>query len=87
MVHAHGAKKSRKGWPPIFGDDVRVIWLKGWRTLKRVRKGVKNRETPSSFDVIIEIESVSDFIKLSGQEAKMSGTVSYKPLGQTSAHP
>jgi uncharacterized protein (DUF362 family) len=35
-----------------------------------------------SLDVAIEIKSVSDFIKLSGQEAKMSGTVSYKPLGQ-----
>jgi uncharacterized protein (DUF362 family) len=34
------------------------------------------------FDVVIEIESVSDFVKLSGQEAKMKGTVSYKPLGQ-----
>jgi uncharacterized protein (DUF362 family) len=35
-----------------------------------------------SFDAVIEIESVSDFIKLSGQEAKLSGTISYKPLGQ-----
>jgi uncharacterized protein (DUF362 family) len=35
-----------------------------------------------SFDVTIEIEGVSDFVKLSGQEAKMTGTVSYKPLGQ-----
>lgn len=35
-----------------------------------------------SFDVAIEIESVADFIKLSGEEAKLSGTVSYKPLGQ-----
>ena len=35
-----------------------------------------------SFDAVIEIESVSDFIKLSGQEAKLSGTVSYKPLGE-----
>ena len=35
-----------------------------------------------SFDAAIEIECVSDFIKLSGQEAKMRGTVSYKPLGQ-----
>jgi len=35
-----------------------------------------------SFDAVIEVESVSDFIKLSGQEAKLSGVVSYKPLGQ-----
>jgi uncharacterized protein (DUF362 family) len=37
--------------------------------------------TPLSFDVTIEIESVSDFIKLSGQEARMTGTVSYEALG------
>ncbi len=35
-----------------------------------------------SFDAVIEIESVSDFVKLSGQEAKLSGTISYKSLGQ-----
>jgi uncharacterized protein (DUF362 family) len=46
-----------------------------------VRKG-QEQGNALSFDVAIEIENVSDFIKLSGQEAKMSGTVSYKPLGQ-----
>jgi cholesterol oxidase len=45
------------------------------------KKGQEQGST-LSFDVTIKIESVSDFIKLSGQEAKMSGTVSYKPLGQ-----
>jgi hypothetical protein len=45
------------------------------------KKGQEQGNT-LSFDVAIEIESVSDFIKLSGQEAKMSGTISYKPLGQ-----
>jgi uncharacterized protein (DUF362 family) len=45
------------------------------------KKG-QEQDNPLSFDVAIEIESVSDFIKLSGQEAKMSGTISYKPLGQ-----
>jgi uncharacterized protein (DUF362 family) len=44
----------------------------------------KGREQDSSFsfDVTIEIEGVSDFIRLSGQEAKMSGRVSYRPLGE-----
>ena len=45
------------------------------------RKG-QLQGTPLSFDAAIKIESVSDFIKLSGQEAKMSGRVSYKPLGE-----
>ncbi len=35
-----------------------------------------------SFDAVIEVENVSDFIKLSGQEAEISGSVSYRPLGQ-----
>ena len=30
----------------------------------------------------IEIDSVDDFVKLSGHEAVLEGTVSYKPLGQ-----
>src|SRR4030042_2431014 len=48
------------------------------------RKG-QEQDNSLSFYVAIEIESVSDFIKLSGQEAKMSGTISYKPLGQNLA--
>jgi hypothetical protein len=34
-----------------------------------------------SLKVNIEVESVSDFIKLSGQKAGMTGTLPYKPLG------
>src|SRR4030042_3041695 len=45
------------------------------------RKG-QEQDNSLSFDVAIEIESVSDFIKLSGREAKMSGTSAYKPRGQ-----
>ncbi len=45
------------------------------------RKG-KERGHRLSFDVKIEVESVSDFVRLSGQKAKMSGNLSYKPLGQ-----
>ena len=45
---------------------------------------IKGREQGNtlSFDVKIEVESVSDFIKLSGQKAKISGILSYKSLGQ-----
>lgn len=45
------------------------------------RKGREQGNT-LSFDVKIEIECVADFIKLSGQKANISGTVSYKPVGQ-----
>ena len=41
----------------------------------------QDQGTPLSFDATIEIESVSDFVKLSGQEARLTGTVSYDPLG------
>ncbi len=46
------------------------------------RKGREQGNT-LSFDVKIEVECVSDFIKLSGQKAKITGTVSYAPLGQS----
>jgi uncharacterized protein (DUF362 family) len=44
------------------------------------RRG-QEQGAPLSFDVTIEIESVPDFIKLSGQEASMTGIVSYEALG------
>jgi len=50
------------------------------------RKGVKigkERKTPIRFDVQIFITDLSRFIKLSDQQADLSGTVTFEPLGGT----
>ncbi len=50
------------------------------------RKGAesgKNRATPIRFDVQIFIADLSRFLKLSEQEAELSGTITFEPLGGT----
>jgi uncharacterized protein (DUF362 family) len=50
------------------------------------RKGVeigKERKTPIRFDVQIFITDLSRFIKLSDQQADLSGTITFEPLGGT----
>jgi uncharacterized protein (DUF362 family) len=50
------------------------------------RKGAeigKERETPIRFDVQIFITDLSRFIKLSDQQADLSGTITFEPLGGT----
>jgi uncharacterized protein (DUF362 family) len=50
------------------------------------RKGVKigkEKDTPIRFDVQIFITDLSRFIKLSDQQADLSGTVTFEPLGGT----
>ncbi|MBI5967895.1 MAG: DUF362 domain-containing protein [Deltaproteobacteria bacterium] len=42
----------------------------------------KKQNNLLSFEVTIQIEEVSDFCKLSGRQAVLEGTVSFKPLGQ-----
>jgi uncharacterized protein (DUF362 family) len=65
-----------------FSETMSGYLAVGVEDFEEGEKKGKEQDNALSFDVTIEIESVSDFIKLSGQEAKMSGTVSYKPLGQ-----
>ena len=50
------------------------------------RKGAeigKDRETPIRFDVQIFITDLSRFLKVSEQQAELSGTVTFEPLGGT----
>lgn len=50
------------------------------------RKGAeigKERETPIRFDVQIFVTDLSRFIKLSEQQADLSGTITFEPLGGT----
>ena len=65
-----------------FSETMSGYVAKGVEDFEEGKKKGQEQGSALSFDVTIEIESVSDFIKLSGQEAKMSGTVTYKPLGQ-----
>jgi uncharacterized protein (DUF362 family) len=65
-----------------FSETMSGYLAEGVEDFGEGEKKGKQQENTLSFDVVIEVESVSDFIKLSGQKAKMSGTISYKLLGQ-----
>jgi len=65
-----------------FSETMSGYLAVGVEDFEKGEKKGKEQDNALSFNVTIEIENVPDFIKLSGQEAKMSGTVSYKPLGQ-----
>ena len=64
-----------------FSETMSGFLAEGVEDFEEGEKRGQEQGNTLSFDVTIEIESVSDFIKLSGQEAEMSGTVSYKVLG------
>jgi uncharacterized protein (DUF362 family) len=65
-----------------FSETMSGYLAQGVADFEEGEKKGQEQGNSLSFDATIEIESVSDFIKLSGQEARMSGTLSYKPLGQ-----
>jgi uncharacterized protein (DUF362 family) len=65
-----------------FTETMAGYVVKGAEDFEEGGKKGKEQGLPLSFNVTIEIESVSDFIKLSGHKARMSGTLSYKPLGE-----
>jgi uncharacterized protein (DUF362 family) len=65
-----------------FSETMSGFLAEGVEDFREGEKKGQEQDNPLFFDVVIEIESVSDFMKLSGQEAKMRGTVSYRPLGQ-----
>jgi hypothetical protein len=64
-----------------FSETMSGYLAVGVKDFEAGEKRGQELGTPLSFDVTIEIESVSDFVKLSGQEARRTGTVSYEPLG------
>ena len=65
-----------------FSETMSGYLAEGVVDFEEGEKKGREQGNSLSFDVAIEIESVSDFIKLSGQEAKLSGTLSYRLLGQ-----
>ena len=64
-----------------FSETMKGHLAQGVEDFEAGEKRGQEQGTALSFDVTIEIESVSDFVKLSGQEARLTGTVSYEPLG------
>jgi uncharacterized protein (DUF362 family) len=64
-----------------FSETMSGYLAVGVEDFEAGEKRGQEQGTPLSFDVTIEIESVSDFVKLSGQEARLTGTVSHDPLG------
>ena len=65
-----------------FSETMSGYLAEGVVDFEEGEKKGREQGNSLSFDVAIVIESVSDFIKLSGQEAKLSGTLSYRLLGQ-----
>jgi uncharacterized protein (DUF362 family) len=77
-----GERKRAKKVGLRFAETMSGYVAEGVEGFEEGEKRGQEQDNRFSFDVTIEIESVSDFVKLSGQEAKMSGRVSYKPLGE-----
>jgi uncharacterized protein (DUF362 family) len=65
-----------------FLETISGYLAEGEADFEKGEKEGKKQGNTLSFDVKIEVESVTDFIKLSGQKAKISGSLFYKPLGQ-----
>jgi len=74
-------KKSTKEAGLRFSETMSGYLAQGVEDYESGERRGQEQGAPLSFDVTIEIESVPEFIKLSGQEARMTGTVSYESLG------
>jgi uncharacterized protein (DUF362 family) len=77
-----GERKKAKKVGLRFSETMSGYLAEGVEGFEEGEKKGQEQDSRVSFDVTIEIDSVSDFVKLSGQEAKMSGRISYKPLGE-----
>jgi uncharacterized protein (DUF362 family) len=77
-----GERKRGKKVGLRFSETMSGYVAEGVEGFAEGEKRGQEQDSRLSFDVTIEVESISDFVKLSGQEAKMSGRVSYKPLGE-----
>ncbi|HSR13462.1 MAG TPA: hypothetical protein VLS90_18595, partial [Thermodesulfobacteriota bacterium] len=65
-----------------FSETMSGYIAEGAADFEEGEKKGKEQDNSLSFDVKVEIDCVADFIKLSGQKAALSGTVSYRPLGR-----
>jgi uncharacterized protein (DUF362 family) len=78
-----GKRKLKKEAGLRFKETMSGHLAEGVEDFEAGEKRGQEQGTPLSFDVTIEIESVPEFIKLSEQEAMMTGGVSYKALGDS----
>jgi hypothetical protein len=65
-----------------FGEEMSGYLTQRETDFEQREKAGKERNTPLSFEVTIHIEDVEDFIRLSGRQAWLTGTVSYPALGE-----
>jgi uncharacterized protein (DUF362 family) len=92
-VASAGSLWRKEGIMAGKGEETKKIGLKftekmsgylseGESDFEEGEKKGKNQNNQLTFEVTIHIEDVEDFTKLSGRKAQLTGTISYKPLGQ-----
>ena len=65
-----------------FSEKMSGYFLEGEADFEKGEKSGKVQNSPLSFEVTIDIGDVSDFCKLIGHQAALTGTVSCGPLGE-----
>ena len=65
-----------------FSEKMAGYLTEGETDFEQGERAGKSRNNQLLFEVTVHVEEVSDFCKLSGRKAQLTGTVSYKPLGQ-----
>ncbi len=65
-----------------FSEKMSGYFLEGETDFEKGEKSGKVQNSPLSFEVTIDIGDVSDFCKLIGHQAALTGTVSCGPLGE-----
>jgi uncharacterized protein (DUF362 family) len=65
-----------------FSEKMSGYLTEGEADFEQGEKLGEEGNTPLSFEVTIHIDDVDDFTKLSGRKARLTGTLSYPPLGQ-----
>ncbi|NWF53199.1 MAG: hypothetical protein HXY45_00220, partial [Syntrophaceae bacterium] len=65
-----------------FSEKMSGYLTEGEMDFKQGEKLGEEGNAPLSFEVTIHIDDVEDFTKLSGRKARLTGTISYPPLGE-----
>jgi len=65
-----------------FSEKMSGYLTEGERDFAQGERTGQQQNNPCTFEVTIEIDDVEDFTKLSGRKARLTGTLSYPPLGQ-----
>ena len=65
-----------------FSERMSGHLAEGLSDFHQGEKEGKKQKTNLSFDVTILIDNLDDFCKLSGRQARLEGTVTFKPLGR-----